>query len=456
MVPVKGSKLRRWLACVVLAAEACTSPRVPGAGTPSPDPGGVAALDPATTYREAGLLVQGHPLPWVGSVRYLRGGSTDSTLMLVSLSLASQVLTFTGAGTQRRAAYDVVLVLLHEGQPALRDSTREAVRVASLAETLREDESVVFQRVLAVAPGDYTLRVVVRDVAGGSVSRLDEPVAVPSLGSASLAAPLPVYEATPRTSVGEPPRLISNPRGLVVYGRDTTARFYVEAYGPSDTGAVVLRVVDATGRELARTTTHLVAHGALSSGEVVLAVPLLGGGRLEAQLVHPGASDTTRTPLFAAVAEALGPVPLDELAHDLRCLVMPERLTALRDTSPERRAAAWTALLAAVDSAEPRGANEALRAYFARIAVANQRYGDGGSEGWLTDRGRVFVTLGEPDRVREQSVPGVDYERRTQVWDYGRYATELEFVDQTGFGQWRLTPGSSATFSQLANRVRIR
>src|SRR2546422_1605729 len=46
-----------------------------------------------------------------------------------------------------------------------------------------------------------------------------------------------------------------------------------------------------------------------------------------------------------------------------------------------------------------RSENEALEAYFRRIQIANQRFRESGDPGWLTDRGEVFITLGDPDDV---------------------------------------------------------
>ena len=482
MVPVKRSKQRRGhqqpgervaagglvrraashgiVACATVVLWACASHAAAGTGTtgPTPERNGLAqrVVDPMRAYRDAGLLVQDGPLPFVGSVHFLRGRSPDSTRVLVALSLASRELTFTGTGTLRRAAYDVTLALVRDGVPVLRDTAHEVVRVASLAETLREDESIVFERMLVAPPGSFVLHVRVRDMGSGTVAEREQPVEVPAFAAGSLTAPIPVYEVTPRTTLDSPPRLIANPRGLLVYGRDSVARWYVEAYGPSDTGAVVVRLIDAHEREVARDTVRLAVHGALASGVVSVPLARLGGGRLTAQAALAGADDTVRTPVLVAVVEALGPMPLGQLASYLRFFAAPARLASLRDTNPDRRAEAWSALLAAADSAEPRGASEALRAYFARIAVADQRYRDEGGPGWLTDRGRVFVTLGEPDRMVERAIPGAEPGRRALAWEYVRYSTQLVFVDRTGFGQWRLTPSSNATFGELESRVRLR
>ncbi|MEK7380200.1 MAG: GWxTD domain-containing protein, partial [Gemmatimonadota bacterium] len=99
--------------------------------------------------------------------------------------------------------------------------------------------------------------------------------------------------------------------------------------------------------------------------------------------------------------------------------------------------------------------NEALDIYFTRLAIANQRFRNetGSSGGWRTDRGEVFITLGEPDRIIESS-PGaqVPYEE----WLYASYQTSLVFEGQLGFSRLRLTPASRAEFARMRVTARQR
>ena len=71
----------------------------------------------------------------------------------------------------------------------------------------------------------------------------------------------------------------------------------------------------------------------------------------------------------------------------------------------------------------------------------------------MTDRGMVFVTLGEPDQVLEPTAMAMNERGRIQVWEYRSLRIQLQFVDQSGFGRWRLTPGSQSEFMSAARRV---
>lgn len=70
------------------------------------------------------------------------------------------------------------------------------------------------------------------------------------------------------------------------------------------------------------------------------------------------------------------------------------------------------------DPATP--ANEFRDRYEARVVEADRRYGEGLSTGWRTDRGRIFLLLGEPESIRTQ--PGDPRSVEREIWTYSRTA----------------------------------
>ena len=82
------------------------------------------------------------------------------------------------------------------------------------------------------------------------------------------------------------------------------------------------------------------------------------------------------------------------------------------------------------------------------------RFREEATPGWRSDRGRVFVTLGEPDQLLEPQV--TDFSRgRQQLWDYRALNMQLVFYDQTGTGRWRLTQSSEVRFeSEFRRRLK--
>lgn len=97
--------------------------------------------------------------------------------------------------------------------------------------------------------------------------------------------------------------------------------------------------------------------------------------------------------------------------------------------------------------------NEYREEYYERIAYANEHF-TSGIPGWKTDRGRIYITFGKPDSIESRPAGGM-YERPSwegggststypfEVWFYRHIdgvgdGLEIEFVDPTGTGEYRL------------------
>ncbi|MEE9431506.1 MAG: GWxTD domain-containing protein [Melioribacteraceae bacterium] len=79
--------------------------------------------------------------------------------------------------------------------------------------------------------------------------------------------------------------------------------------------------------------------------------------------------------------------------------------------------------------------NEMLNNYYARVAYANANF-KSYYDGWRTDMGMVYITLGPPNQVTRRP-----YELSTkpyEVWDYYTINRSFIFVDVTNFGDFRL------------------
>jgi GWxTD domain-containing protein len=120
--------------------------------------------------------------------------------------------------------------------------------------------------------------------------------------------------------------------------------------------------------------------------------------------------------------------------------------------------------------------NEFKEQFYERVAYANEHFASG-KPGRMTDRGRIYIKFGKPDSV-ESHPTGGSYDRMPwegggstttypfERWYYrylphGRSGVELEFVDLSGSGEYRLARspdekdallhiGGGPTFAELA------
>lgn len=410
-------------------------------------------FDATSVYRSMGFLVGGSALPFIASVRYLAGPTADSTLVLFSVSLTNSAITFQRRGNEFVAEYRVEAAFRTDsGVVPVRQLGRdEQVRVRTFQETLRTDESIIFQQFVTVPPGTYRVFVMLRDRNGPAFARAERVDTAPRFAARGLTRPIAIYTGEGRTRRSELPKLVANPRATLPYGADSM-RFYVERYGES--GALIARVVDVGDRELWRDTVRVVGNAELSAATIAVAPGSLPVGQAELQAIPASRTDTTRERFLVSFSNQWVITNFDEMLSLLRYFDRQDWVDSLRRAAPEKRPDVWREFWKATDPVPITPDNEALDEYFRRVQQANVRYQDEGGPGWLTDRGEVFVTLGEPDEVLDLS-SGMDRSGvRAIRWTYTQLRLVLYFQDQTGFGRFRLTPTSRAEYQRVLARVR--
>ena len=445
--------VRALMPAVLLLATACASGgggRNP-ANSASRRASGVSGTG-AALYDQAGLIAVAGPVSYVGTLGFFAAAHPDTTLSLLTLSLTARTLTFTREGDRFRAGYTVTADLRQGASIAHHFDAKEIVRVRSFKETTRGEESVIFHEYFGLRPGRYTLSLAVRDESGAKSGTYESEIVVPAIAARGLSSSLPVHEATPRTSVDSLPHLVASPRSTAVFGRDTMLTAYVEAYELAPGEPLQAAIRGEKGAILWSQVVDLSRAGRVASGIVQVPVAKLGIGAVELLLSRADAPDTTRTPLFVSFGDELPIASFEDMLSYLRYYASPSRIKALRDAAADMRSDAWADFLAETDPVPTTPQHEGLQLYFARIQRANLEFREEGGPGWLTDRGMVFVSLGEPDQILEPTGSQLNQRGQAQVWDYQRFQLQLVFIDQTGFDRWRLTQSSELNFQAALRR----
>lgn len=433
----------------------------PTGGVPAPEPILPAATgrvprqpDVVALYRRMGLLAESGETPFVGSLSFFAGPSDDSTSIVVTVSLSNRVLRFRSEGDRWRASYDVGIEI-RSGTTVVQElQSREIVRVLAFRETTRDDESVLFKQLVNLAPGSYDIRLTVRDESATRGSAVEATIGVPRFVAGSVSSPVPVYEARPREQLGAPIEIIPTPRSTAVFGRDSVMLIYAEAYGDgTDMPLHVSVKADESNSILWRDIVQLTRHGDHFSSTFPVPVAQLGVGVMILSINTPASTDTVRIPIFVAFGEDLPVATFTQMLDYLRYYVSAQRVQTMRDAPAEARAGLWAAFLRDTDPVPQTPAHEGLRDYFNRIAQANVRFREEGLAGWLTDRGRVSVALGQPDQIFEPTMSAMGQRGRTLIWEFRDHRLQVVFVDQTGFGRWRMTLPSESEFEAVVRRV---
>ena len=80
--------------------------------------------------------------------------------------------------------------------------------------------------------------------------------------------------------------------------------------------------------------------------------------------------------------------------------------------------------------------NELMIEYYKRAAFAEENFSRGTSGGWRSDMGMIYILFGRPDDIARSLNPQQSYNYET--WYYYKINEEFSFVDDFGFGDYRL------------------
>lgn len=442
-------RMRGVLFLVVMLAACGSWSRVGGDGQQPVSETLTDLFDTYAFFQRIGRLSASGALPFVGDVAFA-GGPNDSTVAIVGLSLQNRALGFQREGDGFVARYSVALTLAPaDGRTPLILRRDEAVRVASFVETQRADESVLFQQSFHIPPGEYTITASLRDPATGASSEASRSVTAPRFGAGSTTAPLLIYQVRGRSQLSDTLSLVLNPRGSVLYGGDTLL-IYVEGYEFTGQTQVPVELQDDRDSVVFRDSLSFRG-GSPVEGHVLKFRPdsvALGALRLT---VGQGTSAKSTTALvsFSNSWIVTNYVEMTEL---LRYFGEDVMLDSIRNATDEARPSLWARFWRETDPDKTTPENEALNDYFTRLTIANRRYRTEGVPGWRTDRGEVFISLGEPDETFENS-PG-QLGGRILVWNYVNLRLQLYFVDESSFGRYRLEPSSRSDFERVRLRLR--
>ena len=85
--------------------------------------------------------------------------------------------------------------------------------------------------------------------------------------------------------------------------------------------------------------------------------------------------------------------------------------------------------------------------YYQRIKEANRLFTEGGTPGWLQDRGRVYILIGAPDQREAYPRGRSFYDVPREIWYYGLF--RIFFIDSHWSGNYKLDPQSAQHVAEI-------
>ncbi|HET7152500.1 MAG TPA: GWxTD domain-containing protein, partial [Candidatus Kapabacteria bacterium] len=225
----------------------------------------------------------------------------------------------------------------------------------------------------------------------------------------------------------------------------------------SDTLDVVYLALKADGDEALRgARIPLYVTGTRSAQFIKLPTQLLSQGRYVIKLgLFPHVADTSAPAGFdTAYSQASHTltvdwgygVPqttedMDKAIEQLRWVATSDQIDSMESapTLAEKRAR-FEGFWKRLDPTPGTPANEAMELYYSRVRYANEHFKSLG-EGWASDRGMVYIIFGAPSSEEDHPFDYITsgmYHGPYMIWYYDRYGRQYVFIDQDGFGDFRL------------------
>ena len=374
--------------------------------------------------------------------------NSPRTRLDVFAHVGYELLSFVKKGDRYDARYEMTLTLYDSNEALVNEKLwTEEISGLSFDESISPDAYKLSQKSIVLDPARYTVSVTLRDMETNKSRRIVRPVLVPDYTAAefSMSDLLLVSRVTER---GERRSIVPNITANVGNVSGAFSVFF-EIYNRlrMDTVLLVTNILDKKKETVSVQDTLMVLgpgrndalvridHEKLPLGEYSI---ILRAFSPDSTSLAAGEHVGYTSRYFSARWEGMpkGVDDLDLAITQLRYIARDEELSALEEAeTTEQKQDVFMEFWKKRDPNPNTPRNEKMEEYYRRVAYANKEFSHH-LEGWRTDMGMVFIIFGPPNDVDRHPFD-VD-QKPYEIWRYYGINYEFVFVDQSGFGDYRL------------------
>jgi GWxTD domain-containing protein len=373
---------------------------------------------------------------------------TEKSRLDVYVQVPHEEIRFMKDNDRYLGRYELALTIMTPAKEPVHEQTWTVdVPVTDFVQTTQRRLYSLTHRTIDISPGNYLLTLQLRDEESKKTSQIKKSILVTDFAKDSLTLS-DIMLVNRLTTNGEKRSIVPIITGNISH---TSEGFYifVELYThqPIDSVDMVWKIFDPKKNEVAGHAQREALTGAktqvfaridsagLRMGTYVLTVEATGSMTVDGKpVVCKGV--TSRT--FNIRASDL-PGVITDLDKAIDQLIYIARDTEMRyiqeATTEEDKRRRFLEFWEKRDSDPQTPRNELMEEYYSRVAYANQNYSHY-LEGWRTDMGMIFIRFGTPDNVERH--PFEYNVKPYEIWYYYQLNRQFIFVDETGFGDFRL------------------
>ncbi len=397
---------------------------------------------------------KGTGVDFQADLAYFKTNDLNMNRLEIYYKIYSRDLQFIKAGDEYRADYEIsVAAYDNRGKQVDSRSREKTITVSSYDKTHAERDYRISQMGLLLPPGKYKIECTLNDKNSNGKAKKLLKVELPKFDNDNPQLSGIEFVQAADTAVLDSLFLKGDktiiPSVSRVYGGDSTSvlLYYQEIYEGKDKkegvkietqilnskfDAVYRDTMTAAFKEDVVRQLRQASLSGMKAGAYTLEVILKG--RREKPV-----EDMKEAFWISWSPEALVKNDFDAAVEQLKYIAGHSDMEKMRKApTPEEKLKLWNEFWQAHDPTPGTGENELKEDYYRRIDIANQRYSVLKREGWLTDRGMILITYGEPDQMED--FPFEPDSKAYQIWYYydASNARRFVFVDEWGDGDYRL------------------
>jgi len=370
--------------------------------------------------------------------------SGDSTQTRVDffLQVPFDKLSFIKAGEKFKAEYSISITINDENKLSLitEKSWTEKIELIDFQKTNSKSDYNLSARSFKLAPGKYYFTILVEDLDSRKEYRAEVEFPVRTFTQELAISDIMLISGKTTTASGTT-KIIPNLSRNVATQKDGIPIFY-EVYSATDRQIeVTYAILDLKGNPLYN--EKKVESFKAGNNQLFYTFNFKDAGMGEYKMVisAPFVDDKTIIGSTKSFFSKWSGMPstlkdLEKAADQMIYIAGPSEISYIQDGKDfTEKLARFMEFWDKKDPTQGTPDNEVFNEYYRRIEFANKNFKQM-LEGWRSDMGMVYITLGTPNNIERHPF---EYDSKPyEIWDYYDINRRFIFVDQTGFGDYRL------------------
>jgi GWxTD domain-containing protein len=381
-------------------------------------------------------------------------GDSAKTALNVYTKISYDELQFLRDSSGYKAKYELSATLFNKkGEQADGKILEKEVRLKTYAQTnSRKDFSVAELR-FEIPPGNYELLLGLMDSDSKKVGHKKVKIEIPKYGSRDLTlSDIFFVDQIRADSLG---RAAFTPNVTGNYAEKQDSLFFtfrIYNLNPMEVLNISWALSDMAGKPIRQDAAR---DPVMQSGNtVVVRFPKgeIRGGKYRLSLkIQNGARKAEKTKDISIHWAGMPAYTfdLDQAIEQLKWIAKGGEVKKMKKARGEEKQRLFNEFWKNMDPTPGTDENELQDEYYRRVDFANVNY-TAFQPGWLSDRGMAYIILGPPNDIERH--PFDSDSKPYEIWTYYRMNRDLIFIDTTGFGDYRLAPGTS--FWELVERYK--